>query len=129
MERENVLAFRIHRPLPHSITINMHATRCFRDSPTCPGKIHRPNGTIGRYSISISINGTTWGAPVVTGTWADDKSRKTAVFSTVSARYVRLTALTEAGSRGPDSSAAEIGLSGAAADRPGVITYRLDGFG
>ena len=61
---------------------------------------------------------------------ADDKSRKTAAFSTVSARYVRLTALTEAGGRGPDTSAAAIGLSGGeAADGPGAVTYRLDGFG
>ena len=42
------------------------------------------------------------------------------VFAAVSARYVRLTALTEAGSRGPWSSAAEIGLAGGAVAPPAL---------
>ena len=98
--------------LPHHITINLHATRYVSTLSYLPRQDTSSDGNIGRYSISVSMNGTTWGAPVVTGTWADDKSRKTAAFSTVSARYVRLTALTEAGGRGPDTSAAAIGLSG-----------------
>ena len=110
--------------------IHLHATRYVSTLSYLPRQDTSSDGNIGRYSISVSMNGTTWGAPVVTGTWADDKSRKTAAFSTVSARFVRLTALTEAGGRGPDTSAAAIGLSGGrAADGPGAVTYRLDGFG
>src|SRR5512142_255988 len=52
------------------------------------------------------------GAPVAVGTWADDTIEKTATFARVDARYVRLTALTEAGNRGPWSSAAEINVLG-----------------
>jgi galactose oxidase len=99
-------------PLPHRITINLHATRYVSALTYLPRQDTSSNGNIGQYSISVSMNGKTWSKPVVTGTWADSKSLKTAVFSTVSARYVRLTALTEAGGRGPNTSAAEIGLLG-----------------
>jgi galactose oxidase len=99
-------------PLPHSITIDMHATNYVSGLTYLPRQDTSSNGNIGQYSISVSVDGVNWGAPVATGTWADDKSLKTAVFSTVSARYVRLTAFTEAGNRGPWSSAAEIGLLG-----------------
>jgi galactose oxidase len=106
--------FWLSRPssLPHRITINLHATRHVSALSYLPRQDSSSNGTIGRYSISVSMNGTNWGAPVVTGTWADDKSRKTATFSTVSARYVRLTARTEAGGRSQSTSAAAIGLAG-----------------
>jgi galactose oxidase len=97
-------------PLPHSITIDMHATKYVSGLTYLPRQDTSSNGNIGQYSISVSLNGTQWGTPVVTGTWADDKSAKQAIFTSVSARYVRLTALTEAGNRGPWSSAAEIGL-------------------
>jgi galactose oxidase len=98
-------------PLPHSITIDMHATNYVSGLTYLPRQDTSSNGTIGQYSINVSADGTTW-RTVATGTWADDKSLKTAVFSAVSARYVRLTAFTEAGNRGPWSSAAEIGLLG-----------------
>jgi galactose oxidase len=99
-------------PLPHSITIDMHATNYVSGLTYLPRQDTSSNGNIGQYSISVSMDGINWGAPVATGTWTDDKSRKTAVFSSVSGRYVRLTAFTEAGNRGPWTSAAEIGLLG-----------------
>ncbi|HEV2240152.1 MAG TPA: discoidin domain-containing protein [Streptosporangiaceae bacterium] len=99
-------------PLPHSITIDMHATNYVSELTYLPRQDTSSNGNIGQYSISVSVDGIHWGAPVATGTWADDTSGKTAVFGSVSARYVRLTAFTEAGNRGPWSSAAEIGLLG-----------------
>ncbi len=99
-------------PLPHSITIDMHATNYVSGLTYLPRQDASSNGIIGQYSISVSADGVNWGAPVATGTWADDKTLKTAVFNSVSGRYVRLTAFTEAGNRGPWSSAAEIGLLG-----------------
>jgi galactose oxidase len=107
-------------PLPHSITIDMHATNQVSGLTYLPRQDQLSNGNIGQYSISISSDGTNWGTPVVTGTWADDKTLKTAVFSGVSGRYVRMTALTEAGNRGPFSSAAEIGLLGNPAIGPAL---------
>ena len=103
-------------PLPHFITIDMHAMNNVSGLTYQPRQDTSPNGTIGQYSILVSTNGSTWGSPVTSGTWADDKTVKTAEFGGVSARYVRLTALTEAGNRGPWTSAAEIGILG----NPGI---------
>jgi galactose oxidase len=96
--------------LPHSITINMHAVNDVSGLTYLPRQDASYNGDIGQYSISVSMNGKHWSAPVATGTWADDKTLKTAEFGGVAARYVRLTGLTEAGNRGPWTSAADIGL-------------------
>jgi galactose oxidase len=100
-------------PLPHMLTIDMH------DTVTVAGLRYLPrpavtgrNGNIGQYQIHVSTNGTSWGTPVATGTFADDSAEKTVSFPTRSARYMRLTALTEAGGRGPWSNAAEVNLLG-----------------
>jgi galactose oxidase len=107
-------------PLPHSITIDMHSTKGVVGLTYLPRQDSSRNGTIGQYSISVSTDGTTWRAPVATGTWADDKTKKTAEFGSVTARYVRLTALTEAGNRGSWSSTAELGLLGDPAIGPAL---------
>jgi galactose oxidase len=99
-------------PLPHSITIDMHITNYVSGLTYVPRQDTSSNGNIGQYSISVSLDGINWGTPVITGTWADDKSTKRVIFGRVSGRYVRLTAFTEAGNRGPWTSAAEIGLVG-----------------
>jgi galactose oxidase len=98
--------------LPHSITIDMHAVTYVSGLTYLPRQDASHNGDIGEYLISVSLNGRHWGTPVATGTWADDKTPKTVEFGGVTARYVRLTALTEAGDRGPWTSAAGIGLLG-----------------
>ena len=108
------------RPLPHSITIDMHATKFVSGLTYLPRQDHSYNGDIGRYSISVSRDGKHWSAPVATGTWANDKTMKSAVFGGVKCRYVRLTALTEAGHRGPWTSAAEIDLLGDPAIGPAL---------
>ena len=99
-------------PLPHSITIDVHALSYVSGLTYLPRQDGSYNGDIGRYAISVSRDGTNWGSPVATGTWADDSTLKTAIFGGVLCRYVRLTAMTEAGNRGPRTSAAEIGLLG-----------------
>lgn len=99
-------------PLPHTITLNMHALRYVSGLTYLPRQDGSLDGDIGRYSISVSDNGKKWSAPVVAGTWAADNSLKTAVFSGVRCRYVRLTALTDASHSGPWTTAAKIGLLG-----------------
>jgi galactose oxidase len=99
-------------PLPHSITIDMHALQDVSGLTYLPRQDGSSNGNIGEYSISVSQDGTHWGAPVATGTWADNSLQKSAVFSGVLCEYVRLTALTEAFNRGPWTSVAELGLLG-----------------
>ncbi|MFI1654636.1 discoidin domain-containing protein [Streptomyces sp. NPDC020472] len=98
-------------PLPHSITVDMHRT------VVVSALVYRPratgvNGRVGEYSISVSTDGQNWGSPVATGTLADDATTKTLGFAPQGARFVRLTAVTEAGNRGPWSSAAELDLLG-----------------
>jgi galactose oxidase len=99
-------------PLPHSITVDMQAVQDISGLRYLPRQDGNPNGTIGQYSVTVSRDGATFSAPVATGTWADGAMEKTALFPAVSARYVRLTASTEAGNRGPWSSAAEITVLG-----------------
>ncbi|WP_225804534.1 discoidin domain-containing protein [Streptomyces sp. NK15101] len=98
-------------PLPHSITIDMHRTAVVSALIYQPRTVGT-NGRVGEYSISVSTDGRNWGSPVATGTLADDAGAKTLGFAPQGARFVRLTAVTEAGSRGPWSSAAEIDLLG-----------------
>ncbi|MFF9850663.1 discoidin domain-containing protein [Streptomyces litmocidini] len=98
-------------PLPHSITVDMHRTT------VVSALVYRPrtvgiNGRVGEYSISVSVDGRSWGSPVATGTLADDAAAKTLGFAPQGARFVRLTAVTEAGNRGPWSAAAELDLLG-----------------
>ncbi|WP_234437810.1 discoidin domain-containing protein [Streptomyces sp. WM6368] len=98
-------------PLPHVITVDMHRTAVVSALVYRP-RTNGPNGRVGEYSISLSTDGQNWASPVATGTLADDAGAKTLGFAPQGARFVRLTALSEAGGRGPWSSAAEIDLLG-----------------
>ena len=87
------------------ITIDTNASRSvswFRYLP----RSDVPNGRVGSFEVRVSTDGTTWGAPVATGRGRTPSAEKSVTFAAVSARYVRLTATTEAGNRGPWSSAA-----------------------
>jgi galactose oxidase len=97
-------------PLPHMLTIDMHASQILGGLTYLPRPATSPNGRVGQYRVEVSDNGTTWRPPVATGTFADDATLKTVVFASIVARYVRLTAVTEAGDRGEWISAAEINL-------------------
>ncbi|MFE5626563.1 discoidin domain-containing protein [Streptomyces virginiae] len=98
-------------PLPHSITIDMHRTAVVSALVYRP-RANGPNGRVGEYAIHVSADGQNWGTPLATGTLADDATTKTLGFAPTGARFVRLTAVTEAGNRGPWTSAAEIDLLG-----------------
>ncbi|WP_206795469.1 discoidin domain-containing protein [Amycolatopsis sp. MtRt-6] len=100
-------------PLPHAITLDMRATNVVTGVQVRPPG-DKPDGTIGRYRVETSTDGTTF-TPAAAGAWPDDTSVKTARFPEVAARHVRLTALTEAGGRGPSTAAAEIDVLSAAA--------------
>jgi galactose oxidase len=100
-------------PLPHTVTIDMHATNTvagldYLPRPAATGR----NGVIGSYKVETSSDGTNWGTPNASGTWADDSTEKVTNFAPVQARFVRLTALSEAGGRGQWSSAAEVNVLG-----------------
>jgi galactose oxidase len=96
--------------LPHALTIDMHGTRTVTGLMYVPRSDGSSDGNIGKYSVSVSADGVTWAPPVDQGAWPDDKTVKYSSFTPVAARFVRLTAITEAGGRGPWSAAAEIEL-------------------
>ncbi|MFC7308846.1 discoidin domain-containing protein [Streptomyces monticola] len=108
-------------PLPHSITLDMHRTAVVSALVYQP-RSGSANGRVGEYVIHLSADGTTWGAAVATGTLADDATVKTISFAPQGARYIRLTARTEAGNRGPWTSAAELNLLG----DPGTPAQTVD---
>jgi galactose oxidase len=101
-------------PLPHWLTVDTRRLNLVSGLSYLPRQDTGRNGTIGQYRIYTSTDGTTWGAAAAAGWFADVKTSQTVTFEPRIARYVRLTALTEAGNRGPWSSAAEINLLGRA---------------
>ncbi len=99
-------------PLPHEIQLDLGARYSVDSLGYLPRQDGGVNGRIGGYEIYVSDSTTTWGSPVATGTFADTATAKRVNFAAKSGRYVRLRALSEAGNRGPWTSAAEITATG-----------------
>ena len=95
---------------PHYAIIDMQATFSVKALTYLPRQDGSPNGNIGSHVIDVSPDNTTW-TTVATGSFFDDQEPKLVTFEETACRYVRLTALSEAGNRGPWTSAAEISLS------------------
>ena len=96
--------------LPHNIVINMNQVYNVNGVSYLPRQDGISNGNIGQHTIELSLDGTNWATPVVIGAYLDDNSTKRTTFQTKPAQLVRLTALSEAGARGPWTSAAEINV-------------------
>ncbi|WP_441247751.1 phosphocholine-specific phospholipase C [Kitasatospora sp. McL0602] len=94
--------------LPHEIQLDLGGLRTVTGLSYLPRQDGGLNGRIGQYELYLSTDGTTWGTPVATGTFADTAARQTTRCWPTTARYLRLRALTEAGNRGPWTSAAEL---------------------
>ncbi|KAL8702766.1 MAG: hypothetical protein Q9201_004067 [Fulgogasparrea decipioides] len=99
-------------PLPHYFKIDLgqvYQTISFTYLPRQDGNL---DGNIGSWQISLSADDESW--RLLNGTWSDDQQLKTVDFriglEPCPARYFRLTAYTEAGSRGLWSSAAEFNI-------------------
>jgi len=98
--------------LPHTLTIDMRTARSIGGLTYLPRQDGSANGRIGRYQILTSTTGTTWTTRIAEAGFPDNSALQTVVFPAVTARYVRVKALSEAGGRGPWSSAAEINILG-----------------
>ncbi|MFF4389569.1 discoidin domain-containing protein [Streptomyces sp. NPDC001552] len=99
-------------PLPHEIQIDLGARYTVAGLGYLPRQDGGVNGRIGSYEVYVCDTTTDRGPPVASGTFADTAAAKTAALTPKSGRYLRLKALTEAGGRGPWTSAAEITLTG-----------------
>ncbi|KAL8902664.1 MAG: hypothetical protein Q9207_004485 [Kuettlingeria erythrocarpa] len=98
-------------PLPHRITIDMGRVYNTRSMTYLPRQDGDSNGNIGTWRISLSLDDGEETQRSLNGSWKDDANRKTVDFLLATpARYLRLDALTEAGGRGPWSSAAQIDI-------------------
>ncbi|KAL8937677.1 MAG: hypothetical protein Q9216_004311, partial [Gyalolechia sp. 2 TL-2023] len=93
---------------PHFFRIDMQATYAVHGLSYLPRQTPgNKQGNVGQHVIEISSDGAGW-TPVARGAWEDDMQVKVSEWPGVTARYLRLTALTEAGNRGPWAAAAEI---------------------
>ncbi|MER7759782.1 TIM-barrel domain-containing protein [Streptomyces sp. NPDC097619] len=104
--------------LPHEIQIDLGARHTLDGLGYLPRQDGGSNGRIGRYEVYVAETTADWGTPVATGTFADTAARKDVPLAAKTGRYLRLRALTEAGGRGPWTSAAEITATGRAAPLP-----------
>jgi endo-alpha-N-acetylgalactosaminidase len=96
-------------PMPHEIQLNLggdNTVSCLYYLPRQSGS----NGRIAKYEVYTSKDGTNWGDPVATGTWANTSAEQKACFTPVSAHYIRLRALSEVNGN-PWTTAAEINVS------------------
>ncbi|MEV4616947.1 beta-galactosidase [Kitasatospora sp. NPDC049258] len=98
--------------LPHEIQIDLGARYDLTSFSYLPRQDGSGNGRIGDYEVYVADSTASWGGPVATGTFADTATEKTVNFATSTGRYLRLRVLTEAGGRGPWTSAAGISATG-----------------
>ncbi|RYP56446.1 hypothetical protein DL771_011765 [Monosporascus sp. 5C6A] len=96
-------------PLPHYLQVDM------RQSYVVNGLSYQPrqggsNGNIGQHTITLSNDGNNW-SQVVFGTFLNDGTTKRSFFSNTTARYIRITAQSEAQSAANQwSSMAELNV-------------------
>ncbi|MGW4893207.1 TIM-barrel domain-containing protein [Kitasatospora sp. NPDC004240] len=106
-------------PLPHEIRIDLGARHSVDGLGYLPRQDGGVNGRIGRYEVYVSDVTTAWGTPVATGSFADTAAAQQVSFTATPGRYLRLRVLSEAGDRGPWTSAAEITATGTRLAPPG----------
>ncbi|MBA2943071.1 discoidin domain-containing protein [Paenibacillus sp. CGMCC 1.16610] len=95
---------------PHTLTYNLGQT--YNDVyklSYLPRQDADWNGVITKYTVETSTDGTVFN-PVAQGTWNNDKTEKTATFSSTTAQYVRLKVDETNGSGAQYASAAEINI-------------------
>ncbi|MEL6852450.1 MAG: discoidin domain-containing protein, partial [Bacteroidota bacterium] len=81
-------------PPPHDLQINLGAVRSVNQISYLP-RAGGANGTIRDYEIYLSMDGSSWGSPVASGTWGGGASERFVSFAAQNASYVRLLALSE----------------------------------
>ncbi|WP_328461736.1 RICIN domain-containing protein [Streptomyces sp. NBC_00448] len=91
---------------PQSVTVDLGAVKKAGALSYLPPQGRGAKGTITRYTVYTSTDGTTF-HQAATGKWRADRTPKTAVFPARAARYVRLEADTTTGGY---ASAAEISV-------------------
>ena len=96
-------------PPPHEIQINLGATHSISGFQYLPRQDSLTIGNAADYEFYVSTDGTNWGNPVASGTFANSKSEKQVIFSAKSGRFVRFRVLSEV-SGFPDTCVAELNV-------------------
>jgi galactose oxidase len=96
--------------VPQSITIDMRGPQEVSGVVYEPRQGAQPSGVVGQFAVSVSDDGIHF-VTVSTGTWADTDAVKKVGIEPVSTRFVRLSALSNAGAPGP-VAAAEVYFEG-----------------
>ena len=95
-----------------SITVDMRGPQVVSGLIYEPRQGPDPVGAIGQFEVGVSADGVQF-ETVATGTWANTTAVKQVGIAPVTARFVRLTALSNAAGSGSDIAAAQIYLRGA----------------
>jgi hypothetical protein len=82
-------------PYPHTLILNLGASYPVNGFRYLPRQDGFSNGTIAQYQLAVSPDGTNWGVPVASGTFASDTTQKTVMFPEKIGQYVWLQALSE----------------------------------
>lgn len=106
---------------PHEVVIDLGMMYDIQGLSYLPRQDGSENGMIADYEIYVSQDGSSWGSPVKTGSWATSKDEKTVSMSGQTGRYVMLVALSEVNGNAW-TSVAEINLTGSEASTPGGDT-------
>jgi len=96
--------------LPHTLTIDMKQSYLINSVAYIPRQDGSSNGNVGEHTVTTSQDGINFANVVTRGTYQDSASTKETIFEATNARYVRFTALTEAGGRGPWTSVASFNI-------------------
>jgi len=96
-------------PPPHEIQIDLGQTEVIAGFRYLPRQDAHNVGNIADYEFHVSMDGSSWGNPVATGTFSNTKSEKEVRFPSVQARYIMLRQLSEVNG-GNHCSVAEINL-------------------
>jgi endo-alpha-N-acetylgalactosaminidase len=94
---------------PHEIIIKLNPAGKIKGFSYLPRQDETSNGTIKDYEFHVSADGKEFGKPVAKGTFENSKDKKTVLFDTVSAAFIKLKAISEVNGEAW-TSAAEIGV-------------------
>jgi lysophospholipase L1-like esterase len=108
--------------LPHDFRVNLGAMYDIDGIRYLPRQDGNVNGRVGDYDVYVSVDGVSWGAPVASGTFANDSTEKQVLFAPRQGQFVRFVARSEANGSNTSTAMAEFGVEGlvAACSEPTV---------
>lgn len=80
---------------PHEIQIDLEATYSINELSYLPRQDNSENGMVKDYEIYISNDTSSWGEPIVIGTYPSSKEAQITTFLPIEGRYLKFVALSE----------------------------------